>query len=339
MKKKRNNKDFTVDLRSSKIFIISLFFLFFGILFAKATLVSTGLTLILSPETPRPGNNFTVEARSYSFDMNHATFTWYRNGKELSAGVGRNRENFIAGSAGSEITIRVTAESEDGNQYLAESKISIADVDLVINPLTYVPVWYAGAPKPTPGSVVEIYALPHFFSSGKRISPASLLYHWSLDSDEIADQSGVGKNVLRIRLPNSRNGVSEVVAEITSMRGDISGKKAIKIQSAAPEVLFYESSSLTGTKSRSLSYLATAAGRALSIVAQPFFFSLENLLNLNVFWSANGKKLSTAGAQDPFVLDLKTPAEGESSAIFSVTLADKKNIFQTAEASLSIIAK
>ncbi len=311
--------------------------IFFPIL-ASAAILGNDLSLVLSPDTPGPGESFSAEARSYGFDTSHADFTWYLNGKKVDEGQGTARESFTAGRAGSKMDIKVVADSENGIAYNAESKITTGDVDLILNPLTYVPAWYPGAALASPGSVVEVYAIPHLFSGGSEIDPANLIYDWSLDGDKIADQSGTGKSVFRLKLSNLRNSQNQVSLFVASAGGSTAARKTIAVAAASPKILFYQSSPLTGVKTWASTFFAARPGANFSILAEPFFFSLEDINNLNIAWSANGETLNQSGAENPFLLSLKTPSDAEANALFSLKISDKKNIFQQTEANLSVTA-
>ena len=158
------------------------------------------LILTVSPTSPKAGENITASAKSFAFDAARAKFTWFLNGKQTASGVGLVEQTFAAGRFGSEINVRVTVISEDGNFYEAETNISVADIDFIIHSLTYTPSFYRGAALPTPGSVVEVIATPHLFRSGERLRPQNLIYEWSLDDKTVASQSVGGKNKLALKL-------------------------------------------------------------------------------------------------------------------------------------------
>lgn len=299
------------------------------------------LTLALSPASPRAGAGFTATAKSFSFDTARANFRWFLNGKGIASGRGLTEQTFTAGKLGSQMKIGVAAASADGNFYEAGATVSVADIDFIIHALAYTPNFYRGAALPTPGSVVEIIAVPHLYSGGSRLNPQNLIYEWSLDNKPAQNQSGGGKSKLFLKLADV--GSSEYVAtvKVSTLSGGASAQKNARLKTYNPEIVFYETSALTGTKPEAITSFLGQAGSSFSILAEPFFFDLDSLKRALFAWKANGEKIAppTEGVKNPRLLELAAPPDTESQTNFSFRIEDKEAIFQQAEAGLSVTAK
>lgn len=323
-------------------FILAASILAFALQTSALTLTSPNdLILSVSPSSPRAGASFTATAKSFSFDAARANFRWFLNGKEIAAGRGVVEQTFTAGKLGSQMAIRVAATSADGGFFETDATVSISDIDFVIHPLTHAPNFYRGAALPTPGSIVEIFAQPHLFSSGVRLSPSNLIYEWSLDDKPAQNQSGGGKNKLALKLADVGSSEYIVTLKVSTLSGSMSTQKSMRLKTYLPEILFYETSSLIGIRPQALSSFFGRAGSQFSILAEPFFFDSESLKRATFTWKANGEKIAlpAEGVRNQKLLELTAPHDTESQTNFSLRIEDKNTVFQQAEATLQITTR
>ena len=257
------------------------------------------LVLSISPASPKAGQTITATAKSFAFDAARANFRWLLNGKEIASGRGLIEQTFTAGSLGSGMVIRAIATSIDGSVFETQTDVSVADIDFIIHPLAYTPAFYRGAALPTPGSVVEIIAVPHLFSGGAKLKLQNLIYEWSLDGKPVQNQSGGGKNKLVLRLADVGSSEYIVTLKTSSLGGVASTQKNIRIRTYQPEILFYEVNALTGIKPQAIVSFLGRAGNSFSILAEPFFFGLESLARAQIGWSANGEKFEQPAGKNP----------------------------------------
>ena len=314
----------------------------FALLFAwqvYAVTLSTpaDLALDVSPKSPRPGAPFAVSAKSFAFDMVRAKFTWFLDGKNIASGVGLREQNFQAEKVGSEMNVRVDIISADGVFYEASAKIIISDIDFIIHPLTYAPSFYRGSALATPGSVVEIIAVPHIFFGGERLKPQNLIYEWSIDDKPFQNKSGGGKNKFSVKLADVGNSNYIVALKVSTLDGAVSAQKSVNLKTAMPEILFYETNSLTGLKPAALNSFFGRAGDSFSILAEPFYFDLASLARAKFNWSAGGAA-AESNPKNPLLLELAAPANTDSQTAFNLKIEDGLALFQQAEALINISA-
>ena len=320
-----------------KILIPVLALLFSWQVYALTLSSPTDLALDVFPSSPRAGASFTVSTKSFSFDMVRAKFTWFLDGKNITSGVGLREQSFQAGKIGSEMNIRVSVISADGISYEAGAKITISDVDFIIRPLTYTPSFYRGSALATPGSITEIIAVPHLFFGGERLRAQNLIYEWSIDDKLFRNQSGGGKNKFSIKLADVGNSDYIVTLRVSTLDGEISAQKSVRLKTTMPEILFYETNALTGLKPVALNSFLGRAGNSFSILAEPFYFDLGSLVRAKFNWSANGAA-ATPNLKNPLLLELASPVNTDSATTFDLKIEDGQALFQRAEALINISA-
>ena len=308
----------------------------------------TDLVLKTSVKFPKSGETFRVEARSFAFDLTRANVDWFLNGKLVASGRGLRVQEFTATRLGSVMNIETAAISETGVEYEASLFAAINDVDLILHPLTYAPAFYRGSPLPTPGSIVEITALPHVFPAspaggrnGVRVSAANLIYEWKIDNIFLGNESGGGKNKLTLALADVSGSDYIVSVKVSLPAGqvglpdnNVAAEKSVRVQTVNPEILFYRTNSLTGILPSAFSSLKISAGEKIAVSAEPYFFDLVSLAKAAFSWLADGAPLKDI--KNPRVLELESQAGSDSQGAFNLKIEDKKTIFQNAEANLSI---
>lgn len=309
----------------------------FFVAIALPALAAEDFTLHISPKNPGPNETVEAEVISFEFDTHRAQIRWFANNKEISSGVGRTIEHFTMGSTGSTFTIKALVTA-NRTQFQNTVTFHINDIDLMVNARTYTPIFYRGASLPTPGSVVEIYAVPHMFSGGKKVSPQNLVYEWTVDETVSDAQSGGGKNKLILPLNDIRNREVPVNVRVSTFSGQSVGTKSIVVRTVEPKVLFYGFSELVGIKPIAGQAFTVSAGERASIVGEPYFISNESLSAALLRWEAEGEVVAL-NTSNPRLLTIQVPVEGGRRTTFSFSLKDPRHIFQEVEESLTIEAK
>ncbi|MBI2020989.1 hypothetical protein HYS99_00560 [Candidatus Giovannonibacteria bacterium] len=318
----------------SKILIVSSLLLI--AFYAEALTISTdNLVLSPSPAYPKANSEFIIKAKTFSFDATRARFTWYLDGKKIDEGTGLTEQTFVARKLGSKMNIRAAVLSADGEYFEDSITISVSDIDLIISPLTYTPPFYRGAPLASPGSVVEIIAIPHLYSGSARINPQSLIYEWSLNNKPVQNQSGGGKNILSLKLADVSNSEQVVTLKASTVSGNTSVERNVRVRTYQPEILFYETNSVTGKKVKASSFFNFTPASSFSILAEPFYMALESLLKSKFTWFVNGNIFSE-NAKNPLVLDLTAPPDSESQTNFSLKIEDVGTLFQRVSGILTV---
>lgn len=296
------------------------------------------LSLASSPVSPSAGETFTVTAKTYSTDELRANFKWFLNGKALASGLGLTSQTLTAGKLGSSMKIDVSLTATDGRVFSKSLTIYIADVDLVLSPLTYTPPLYRGSPLASAASKIEIYAVPHLFSSGARIAPQNLVYEWSLNGEKVRDQSGTGKNKMAFSLYDSGGTAYSIKVKVSNASGAISAQNSISVPSIEPQILFYEMNPLLGRAQNANVSFGVRGGGNVSVLSEPYFFDLSALSRAIISWSTNGVGFDQPTGKDPLLLEINAPENAISLTNFLLIINDKKTIHQNAQAQFNIQA-
>lgn len=305
--------------------------------FVHAQLVPDALSLAASPSSPSPEETVTVQAATPTFDKNTAFFSWSIDGKtrpDLS-GAGKDSVTFIAGTVGSATRVNVDVSRSDGEGNSASLMVMVSDLSLPWFAETYTPKWYAGKALPVASSVVSVVAVPQIILNGRALSPQELIYSWDLD-DEEGVVSGIGKEVLRVKmsdLPKTSHHV-KVTIEDTGKR--IKKEGEIFLVASAPKVVIYPSSPLGGGEWRAAAAVFTASvDKLLDFVAEPFFFSAASKKNLSYGWDVAGAEVF-GSPQNPHILTLNTEGFAEGTIPLSVSVDDKDDLVSPAFGSFNL---
>lgn len=292
----------------------------------QAQFIPTTVSLSASPESPSPGQTFTVTAATPLFDRESADFTWEVGGsarRDLS-GFGKNTITLRAGGVGNIITVSVTVLQSVGQG--GSDTISVRTADLVLTwyAETYTPKWYKGKALPAQNSVVDVVALPNIILGGSRVSPAKLVYHWSLDDDDRA-HSGVGEQVFRVKISPYSTDANQVrvIIEDTEKRIRKTGQILIAPQQA--RAVIYPYTPLGGGEWRNGTSSYTLTKRGLFDVAmEPFFFPVTSRSSLQYSWRVNNQDIA-GDVKNPHLLTLDTAGMGIETIPTSVVGMVKNN--------------
>jgi len=291
---------------------------------AQVNFTSSGIILDISPDKPKPHEEVRVKARSFDFDTSRAFFSWYVEGALVESGRGISSITTTTGPVGSVLNIRVSATASDGQVFTKTANLDTTDIDLVINPLTYTPYFYRGSALPTPGSRVEVIAVPFLYFQSERLNPATLFYEWSMGGQKMKSKSGEGKNKLILNLPET-NSIYDIKVNISSRSSIIKSEKRIRVNTYNPETLFYLADSLTGPRSYTSNSFTVNPDSSLAISAEPYYFDLASLAQATVAWLTGNETIDT---NNPFLLDLDISSEAAGQYSFSFKIEKPRSIYQ-----------
>ncbi|MFC1756797.1 hypothetical protein ACFLZC_01395 [Patescibacteria group bacterium] len=283
-----------------------------------------------------PGTTVTYKITSFSFDVTKSDITWVLDGKIIESGVGKKTAEVILPEMGKEKTLSIYINTTNDVELSKSIILSGSDVDILLEPQTYTPYWYKGSPLTTIESNLKVVAIPHLFLDGKKIPSSSLFYQWSLNNKKDLDGSGYGKNSNTFTIKNYGDYVLNL--KVYNKDESVTVEKAIIISAneAEPTVLFYEDHPLFGI----MSHIGTQNGLQmfsdiLKVVAEPFFFSKENLNNLSYEWEMNSNTILPT--ENPRVIEFKKPEQGSGVADVNLQIQNMSNIFQSASNKFKII--
>ena len=175
-----------------------------------------------------------------------------------------------SGKRGS-ITKVVMTVTSDGTKYTQTVSIQPQDVALVAEPVSSAPPLYPGKPlAPIEGSV-RVVAVANFRTTGgTALDPSTLSYKWTVDDTQIANSSGIGKNVVIVASPLQYRARTVSVA-IASRDGSLVGGDSLSLSPQEPSVRIYENDPLLGIRfDRALVNTFTITGAESTLYGAPF---------------------------------------------------------------------
>jgi len=283
-------------------------------------LQNDNLTLILSPEYPRPESTLTITPRSYLVDLATAHVSVYINDELVAENTGEVPVTVQTGAPGSQLSIRVVAIA-DGTSYETSMIVYPQGTALIVEPQVTMPPLYRGAGKLPATAITRIVAVPDFRSpTGTLINPSTLSYSWYAEDTLLKEQSGLGRSVLLIEGPQ-RYRPTEVSVIVTSREQPYVTSALVTLDPIDPFVRVYPSDPLTGPWfSRSVPETYTMKKEEETFVAAPYFFTAQPQLS----WRVGGTEQGTLDT-----LTVRTGGTGEGTATLSLR-AVGKDVFSLA---------
>lgn len=288
------------------------------------------VSIILDPQFPNPGDQVTATIDDYSLSGGGANITWFFDG--LSApNVSNSRTiNFTAPAVDTVMTIVARLEFRDGTTLEAKRIIQPLYLDLIIEPQTYIPLFYQGRALPTKGSVVNINALLQ--NKNGPVNSADYSYSWTLNNKSVYGGARIGGNWAQIIVPHGQS--STITISIHDKMGTTVARKLVAIPTVDLEVHFYEVRSLLGLGQKAITDEFIITGNSASIKAVPYFLDTRSVDN-NLFteWSINSRPV-IGESSDPFEINLARGVTG--SAQISFKIRNLSELLQSAESSFQV---
>jgi hypothetical protein len=297
---------------------------------------TSDIYITISPNNPRVGESVTLSINSSVIDLNSSKIIWYIDGSPRRETSSQNI-TIKTKNDGSKTLVKVVVETIDGIIKETSTEISPAGVDLIIEPISYVPPFYKGKPNFTPQSTIKIIAIPDITIGGIKIKTKDLNFRWFIDNIASGNNSGKGKNSIAI---NGKIPIKDINVSLNIL--DDSGltltqfSKTIKVED--PIVLLYENHPLYGllyNKAITDEYFL-GTREELKITAKPYYFNFTSKSNLNFLWYINDTYiLPDADKTDEIILK-QTTSNLPGVANISLNLKNKVNIFQYAKENINI---
>ncbi len=220
--------------------------------------------------------------------------------------------------------------------YLALGQAISSNVDIVVEPASYVPQFYEGKPLFANQGTARIIAVPNVIVDGKKISSKNLTFKWT--RDDVVFLSGAGNDSVTISGNIPIRDIN-IGVKVMNSSGDILAENSKTISANNPKVLFYENSPLYGVLlHRALVGNYSLGGKEeLNVIAKPYFFDVKSQdgSDIDYKWSVNGIPISLSGKKNEILLK-QTNTGGAGFANISLDVNNLSRIFQFANASFGI---
>lgn len=275
------------------LFILAPLLLFSTKAFSQFSSLSAP-TIFISPSNPGYGQNVTATVSTNSKNIENLTVIWQINGVTKKEGVGEKSISFTTSIEGKPSEIKVTVIDQNGESSESTYTLSPSEVDLVVEPSSFVPPFYRGKSAFIPQGRVKITAVTNIISNGVRLSDSNLTFKWKKDGVIIANSSGRGKNIFQFNGTVPIKDIS-VSLEIFDSKNTLLTSKAISIRHHEPEILFYEDSPLYGIMLNNVisGYYYIGDQEEFMVTTYPLYFNVANAESQQIKykWSVNGEKI------------------------------------------------
>jgi hypothetical protein len=296
--------------------------------YAQFTPGADPLTVVMSPQYPRPYQSFTVAPRSTLIDLSGSTVRVSVNGTAVYEGSGTQAATVRAGGLGERTTVVVTVTDAAGRTYTENLVIRPAEVSLVLEPASTMHPFYDGGGLVASEGRVRLVAVADMRTApGTRIPASSLVYTWRLGERILTDASGIGKSVLTAEAPvRYRN--ADITVTVTSQDQSLVGEARTRVSPVDPVVRVYRNDPLLGPLfNQALPSRYTLPDTEGTFRAVGYFFAVPPTLA----WSVNGK----AGGADKD-LTVRATGNGQGTARLSVSATETESL-RTADTEFTVL--
>ncbi len=271
-------------------------FIIFLPLFAYAQIIpipEQSVEIVASPEYPKPFSTVVLTANTFNA-TNLIAYRWSVDGVPALEGVGANTLSLQVGSIGQSYDVRLEIVSTDGRTVgTTRYVVRPADVDLVWEARTFVPSFYIGRRLPTATSDITVLALPFLRNNVSGDDASAYTYEWSVDSQRLSEQSGLGKTSATITPPFFSRPFNVSVL-VSTDNGSLAARETIHIAPITPLAIIYEDNPLLGLLThRLLQGTLTLIDEEVTLLAFPYF--VDNPDEITYAWSLNNKSVETDG--------------------------------------------
>lgn len=298
-----------------------LFFAFLLVLLPGASLSAQtdllysqqALSIDLAPLFPGPEESFTATINDYSLPRQGSGIRWFVDGNLVPEAKNERSLSLTAKKAGSATKIEVVVDFADGKSVRNAVTVNPVWLDVIIEPQTRVPAFYSGRALPSSGSTVNATAL----INGGATTPGNLMYTWRVNNQVLNGGSVRGKNNVSFTMPQGQYATLNL--EVRSVSGETIARRIFDIQSAKPDISFYEVSTLYGMNERAITGTLPLIGSSLTVRAEPYHLALETFNRPDhVEWKIAGVRYPNS-SNNPYEVTLATQGgSGRSSINFHV---------------------
>ncbi len=293
------------------------------------------IQIITTPDQPAANTEVSLQAKSYSADLNAMDITWYANDKMITSGYGKRTATVTLGGVGSSTRIRVVGKMAGVVVIEGTTTIRPSEIHIILEADTTAPFWYMGRKLPAPRGVVRITAFPTLTGTYQNSSPKRLLYTWKVDGSDAVALSGIGASTYVFRLPKSPAETVRVQVSISDPRGTYSAQSSINVGSEKSRITVYSNQSHSIARKSVISSLSMRAGEKIGLIAIPYNVSTESVLEYS--WDSSGKAIpNTGGAGNTIQLSMPT-----TPTFYNITASflNTHNVFERASSQLKLIVE
>lgn len=291
--------------------------------------MSNAPRLTIEPAFPKPNETVTIKLVGVSSQLFGSDITWTLDGEVLGDANNQREVEIVAGTLGQTQSVVASVMTPSGLKSTLVATIEPKYIDLVVEPQTRVPDFYAGRPVASVGSSIIVTAL---LNDGT-LQEGDYVYTWRLNNKVLDGGPIRGTNQISFDMPRgSQSTLSVVISDTT---GTTIGSRSIYFRSVYPELAFYESNALYGQSATAISKKIVLTGSASTIKAEPYFLDIRTYNNPDIVEWKIDNTLQTNTGLNPYVITVQKVSEGGTSDV-SFHVRSMSELLQGVENSFDI---
>jgi len=307
--------------------------------FVHAQNVPAPIQYVVSPETPGPNTQVTIEAQGVGTYLGDSTITWSQDGKVVLSGVGQRDFTFTTGALGKQTRIHVVIKSATEGTLTNDWVFIPSSINMIWEADTSVPPLYRGKALYSGGSNLKVVAFPSIVVNGKGLPASSLSFQWTVNDNPLPQLSGLGQNSLSFT--GDQLQAAEDVAVTVYYGASKVGYGEVFIPTTVPQILIYDKDPLRGLLlDTALPSALSLSAKEFTIQAVPYYFANQSINSgaSTYAWTLNDEDTTGPNASRG-MLTLRQTGSGTGSATIGVTMqnSDPSMLVQAAQAAIQIV--
>lgn len=292
------------------------------------------IDVIVEPEFPAAFQNVSIRLDSNTIDLNRYSIQWFVDDVPKVVGVGKRDYNLTSGNYGSNIQILVVIST--GTTSIRKTiNISPRDTTVLWEAInSYVPPFYRGKKLAPQESLIKVSAIPNF-QNNNSLELGNAVFLWNRNGNKILNIGGYNKDSIIIEHNKLRT--SEVIeAVVSTVSGGASAKKSATINIIEPEIHWYVRDEFNYRRLRAVDKGLRIASGNVNLIAEPYFFSLENnIQDLDFSWKVNNETIYLDPSAPKHELTVNNP-EKDGQVVFDAKIENPKTFLQSAAKSVTL---
>jgi hypothetical protein len=303
------------------IFILLILPLFVSHAQIGGGIAEQGVSIKTVPTYPDPSTSFTASIDDYASIERVTGIIWRVNGEIFANAANERSVTHYTEEAGKTTVIEAILTFTSGRTEIVTKRITPRYLDIVVEAQTRTPGFFMGRSLPSNESVVNVTAI----LSNNTISTGNLFYTWRLNNTVVGGGAQRGKDKTSIITPPG--GSFLISLEVTTLSGEILGRRTVSIPSVTPTVHFYEKSSLYGLSNRALSKL-NLTGDSITMQAEPYNLAIGTYNQPDfVEWKINGTVVQNPSL-NPYEITLSAENQTFSASTIDFHVRNLSSLLQ-----------
>lgn len=300
----------------------------------NASVNESDIDVTINPEFPKSFERVSIRLDSNSIDLNRYMIQWTTDMFEQKSGIGMRDFIVQSGNYGSRKKITVII-SGSGVRIVKNITIAPQDATLLWEAIdSYVPPFYHGKKMASQESLIKISGLPNFKLINDSIALNDAVYIWSRNDNKILNTGGYGKDSITIQ-HNKLRSSEKITANISNISGGTKAQQSITIPITDPQIHWYYRDIYNYRKLLSIDRGLRVGQGDTTIIAEPYFFSLSKVNDLNFTWKMNNETLYLDPSAPRQELLVRNPNQS-GQVTFSTSIENPNTFLQTASGSTTL---